>query len=254
MKLRAAIASAIAEMEPSRDGNPYECFLKIRNEEGALSYQMVRDYMAEKSNEVEVDRNCAIKYLNAINDGSESNITDDMDAGNGKLRVIVYQSESAYNGIRSAVVWVYKLARVEMPFANNVGIYINGLKRNIAAAKQHLQAIAATINKRKTPEKMNEGGTDDEAPTKQPRTTTPTSSHPAMPSPNSTTSPFGTNTPPDAILPEAVNFDVERDEYSGDCNVTKEQLFEYGRDEAEAKYEICRMCEEAQVSGGHASS
>jgi len=101
---------------------------------------------------------------------------------------------------------------------------------------------------------MNEWGTDDEAPTKQPRTTTPTSSHPAMPSPNSTTSPFGTNTPPDAILPEAVNFDVERDEYSGDCNVTKEQLFEYGRDEAEAKYEICRMCEEAQVSGGHASS
>lgn len=46
MKLRAAIASAIAEIEPSRDGNPYECFLKIGNEEGALSYQMVRDYMA----------------------------------------------------------------------------------------------------------------------------------------------------------------------------------------------------------------
>jgi hypothetical protein len=39
--------------------------------------------------------------------------------------------------------------------------------------------IAATINKRKTPEKSNEGGTDDEAPTKQPRATTPTSPHPA---------------------------------------------------------------------------
>jgi len=138
MKLRTAISSAIAEIEPSCDGNPYECFLKIGNEEGALTYQMVRDYMAEKSNEVEVDRKCAIEYLKAINDGGEINITDDMDAGNGKLRVIVYQSESAYNGLRSAVAWVYKLARMEMPFANNIGIYINGLKRNIAAAKQHL--------------------------------------------------------------------------------------------------------------------
>mmetsp|Transcript_4248 Transcript_4248/g.6336 ORF Transcript_4248/g.6336 Transcript_4248/m.6336 type:complete len:178 (+) Transcript_4248:84-617(+) len=89
--------------------------------------------------------------------------------------------------------------------------------------------IAATINKRKTPEKSNEGGTDDEAPTKQPRATAPTSPHPATPAPITTTSPSETNTPPDAILPEAVNLDVERDEYSGDCNVTKEQLFEYGR-------------------------
>lgn len=134
MKLRTEISAAIAEIEPSRDGKPYEYFLEIGNEEGRLTYQMVRDFMAGKSNEVEVDRNA---YLKDINDG-EVNITDDMDVGNGKIRVRVYQSESAYNAVWSAVAWVYKLARVEMPFANDIGIYINGLKRSIATAKQHL--------------------------------------------------------------------------------------------------------------------
>lgn len=137
MKLRTEISAAISEIEPSRDGKPYECFLKIGNEEGRLTYNMVCDFMAGKSNEVEVDRNCAVAYLKDINDG-EVNITDDMDAGNGKIRVRVYQSVSAYNAVRSAVAWVYKLARVEMPFANDIGIYINGLKRSISAAKQHL--------------------------------------------------------------------------------------------------------------------
>ena len=137
VKLRTEISAAISEIEPSRDGKPYECFLKIGNEEGRLTYNMVCDFMAGKSNEVEVDRNCAVAYLKDINDG-EVNITDDMDAGNGKIRVRVYQSVSAYNAVRSAVAWVYKLARVEMPFANDIGIYINGLKRSISAAKQHL--------------------------------------------------------------------------------------------------------------------
>eukprot|EP00957_Ditylum_brightwellii_P129190 9853496-Ditylum_brightwellii.AAC.1 len=117
--------------------------------------------------------------------------------------------------------------------------------------------LNAMINKRKTPEKSSEVGTNDEAPTKQPHTTAPasvavlvdasslpTSLHLATPTPITITSPSKTNTPTNAILPEEINFsplqscasvsphlateDAKGDDtYSEDCNVTKEQFFKY---------------------------
>eukprot|EP00957_Ditylum_brightwellii_P203187 15333579-Ditylum_brightwellii.AAC.1 len=92
--------------------------------------------------------------------------------------------------------------------------------------------INATINKRKTLEKSIDASS------------LPTSPHPAMSTPITMTSPSKTNTPPDAILPEEVNFPLlqsfasaslhhdtedakEDNAYSGDCNVTKEQFFKY---------------------------
>eukprot|EP00957_Ditylum_brightwellii_P069098 5244867-Ditylum_brightwellii.AAC.1 len=116
------------------------------------------------------------------------------------------------------------------------------------------QTIVADTKKKM---KKSSKGTNDEAPTKQPCTTTlasvaalvdasflPTSPHPATPTPIITTSPSATSTPPDAIIPKEVNFsplqscasasphpDTEDamgdNTYSGDCNVTKMQFFKY---------------------------
>ena len=54
------------------------------------------------------------------------------------VSVKVYQSDSQYSGIRSATAFIYTSARVDMPFASELGIYLKGIGRYIAAAKQHL--------------------------------------------------------------------------------------------------------------------
>ena len=61
-----------------------------------------------------------------------------MIVGKDKVRVKVYQSESQYSGIRNALAYVYTSARVPMPFRSELGIYLKGVGRYIAAAKQHL--------------------------------------------------------------------------------------------------------------------
>ena len=92
--------------------------------------------MASKYNIVEVERSCAEKYMKEMK--IEDEITSDMVVEDGRVRLKVFQSIDQYNGIRSAVAWVYKVARVEMPFAQELGTYILGITRHVAAAKQHL--------------------------------------------------------------------------------------------------------------------
>ncbi|KAL7550473.1 LOW QUALITY PROTEIN: hypothetical protein ACHAWF_014863 [Thalassiosira exigua] len=136
--LRGYIKRSIKAMGPARDGAPHNSPIKIDGD-GALKYEVVRDYMATKFNVVEVDRDTAATYLRAIGKGGA--ITEEMTEGaGGRVRLEVYQSESQFSGIRSAIGYVYKSARVPMPdeMANEMSIFINGLKRTIAAAKDHL--------------------------------------------------------------------------------------------------------------------
>jgi len=92
--------------------------------------------MTTKFNVAEVERSCAEKYLKALKLPEE--ITSDMVVEGGRVRLKVFQSVDQYNGMRSAIAWVYKVARVEMPFAQDFGTYIKGITRHVAAAKQHL--------------------------------------------------------------------------------------------------------------------
>lgn len=92
--------------------------------------------MSTKFNVVEVERSCAEKYRKDLK--LTDKITPDMIVKDGRVRLKVFQSVEQYNGIRSAIAWVYKVAWVEMPFAKELATYIIGISRHIAAAKQYL--------------------------------------------------------------------------------------------------------------------
>ena len=91
--------------------------------------------MEKKYNVVEVDRGAAIKYLREIGKGDA--ITPEMEVGEGKVRLQIYQSNSQFSGIRSGVAYVYKSARVPQPseMSKELSLFINGMKRTTAFSK-----------------------------------------------------------------------------------------------------------------------
>ena len=136
--LRGYIRRSIKAIQPARDGFPHNSPIKIDGD-GALTYTVVRDYMASKYNTVEVDKDSAVKYLRDTDNADQ--ITDEMQTGpSRKVRLRVYQSESQFSAIRSAVGYVYKSARVPMPeeMASEMAIFIQGMKRTVTSAKETL--------------------------------------------------------------------------------------------------------------------
>jgi hypothetical protein len=123
-KLRRYIVDATAAIQAKRDGQPHNSFIKIEDEEDALSYSTILEYFNTKYNVHEVDRSAAESYLKAIRDGGDESceITPDMVVGEDKVRVQVYQSLSQYSGIRNAIAYVYTVARVPMPFKSELGL------------------------------------------------------------------------------------------------------------------------------------
>ena len=80
VKLRKYICEAVAAIRPKRVGQPHNCFLKIEDEENALSYKTILEYMDTKFNLVEVDRSSAEAYLKEVHDGDgKYEITPDME-------------------------------------------------------------------------------------------------------------------------------------------------------------------------------
>ena len=141
-KLRNYIVHATAAIQAKKDDQPHNSFIKIEDEEDALSYNTILEYFNTKYNVHEVDRSAAESYLKAVHDGSDESfeITSDMlvEGEGDKVRVKVYQSYSQYSGIRNAIAYVYTMARVPMPFQSELCLYLKGAARYIAAAKQHL--------------------------------------------------------------------------------------------------------------------
>jgi len=135
-KLRAFILEAITKFQAKRDNQHHNCVLKIEDEEDALSFETVVNYMDTKFDMVEVERGCAEAYLNAVHGTCE--ITPDMLLEGSKVRVKVYRSESHYACIRGALVWMYKTCRIVMPYAQELSLYLTGMSRCVAAAKQSL--------------------------------------------------------------------------------------------------------------------
>ena len=137
-RLRDYIKRSILGIEPARDGSPHNSPIKLKGE-GALDYKTVRDYMVSHYNVVEVDKDTAVKYLHAI--GKEDQIPEETSTGaGGKVHLEVYQSFSKFSGVRSAIGYVYKSARIGMPepMKKDLAIFINGMKRNVTAAKKIL--------------------------------------------------------------------------------------------------------------------
>ena len=112
-KLTACIKEAVEGIKPAHDGSPHNSPIKLEGE-GALDYKTVRDYMVSHFNVVEVDNDTAVKYLRAI--GKEAKIPDKILTGaGGKVRLEVHQSFLKFNGVCSAIGYVYKSVRVGIP-------------------------------------------------------------------------------------------------------------------------------------------
>ena len=75
-KLRAYCQKLLNNVKPSRNGEPHGSPIKIEGP-GALSYEVVRDYMATKRKTSLVDHDSAEQYLKSIG-SNETHITDDM--------------------------------------------------------------------------------------------------------------------------------------------------------------------------------
>ena len=119
--LRNAIIHAVDAIKPQRSGSDHNCFLKIDGD-GNLPIDIVLEYMGTKFNYVEVDRSSAIAYLKELK--LSTDISPEMEVGNDKVRLKVFQSYEQYSGIRSAVLWIYKLAKVKSPFQSDLASYL----------------------------------------------------------------------------------------------------------------------------------
>jgi hypothetical protein len=134
--LRQYCHTVLNKVKPARNGEPHGSPIKIEGE-GALSYEIVRDYMATKRNVNLVDRDSAEEYLKFIGSGQE--ITEEMII-DGKVPVYTQQSASQYDGIRSALSSLYTTARVMMPkqMKKELSTFIAGLERTGLHEKQSL--------------------------------------------------------------------------------------------------------------------
>ena len=70
----------------------------------------------------------------------EEIITADMVDSSGKVKCMVHQSSSQYEGIRSAINHVYIFTRVQMPerMKRELSTFIAGMERPLIAEKQML--------------------------------------------------------------------------------------------------------------------
>ena len=90
----------VDKIQPPRIGISHNSPIKIDGE-GSITYEVVRDYMASKINAAYVEKDSAEDNLRLIR--SDGIITTDMVDSNGKVRCMVHQSSSQYEGIRSAI-------------------------------------------------------------------------------------------------------------------------------------------------------
>ena len=95
--------------------------------------------MTTKASVVIVDRDSALAYMKEVGLPTPT-ITADMEAQDGKVRLQIYQKTGTISAIRSSVGYMFKLARVDQPekLQKEMSVFVNGMKRNEKAAKQHL--------------------------------------------------------------------------------------------------------------------
>lgn len=112
--LRAFIKECIDKTAPA-DGQRHSNNNPVKIEgEGAINETMIKEHMQTCTNEVLVDRDNAEEYLKETGQDISA-ITDDMVTDSGQIMCSVYRSSLQYSGVRSAIAYLYKLARVLMP-------------------------------------------------------------------------------------------------------------------------------------------
>lgn len=134
--LRMLCYELLSKVRPQRKGKPHNSPINIEGK-NAISYFVIRDYMSSKFNEVWVDKDSAEEYIRSSNSKQKIKKSDIID---GKVLVSTQQSQSQYDGIRSAVVSLYKLTHIQIPneFSREMTGYIAGLQQTGIEEKQKL--------------------------------------------------------------------------------------------------------------------
>ena len=103
-----------------------------------LSYSVVRSFMMIGRRIQIVDKEIAEQYLRDKN--KDVTLLESAAVGNSKVKLVVQQSASQYEGIRSSISYLYKMTRVVMPdeMANNLRSVIAGQRRTGSKEKQDL--------------------------------------------------------------------------------------------------------------------
>jgi len=112
-----------------------------------MEYEIIADYMSEKHKVETVDHKLAKdfqKEVSAITGGQdtvvENPVVDQNVDENGEVRVMIRQESSTYEGIRSAIAFLYRESGVIIPpkMDSSLSLYIKGSKRINLLAKQTL--------------------------------------------------------------------------------------------------------------------
>ena len=136
--LRAAIKHSYYSMKPAISGAPHHSPIIIAGED-ALTYDSIRDFMMGRKKSVSIRGETVKEYMKKVNK-NPIEFTDNHFDEQGKVGVSVQQSQSSYEGIRSAVAWIYKMARTPMPetMRSHLSVFIAGKQRTGLKEKENL--------------------------------------------------------------------------------------------------------------------
>ena len=108
-------------------------------DDNVITHDVITDYMLTYINYMYVYRSAAEEYIRTCN--LYISITDEMiRKSDGKDQVITMQSKSQYNGIRSALAYLFTLARVQAPttLTRELSTFLKGMDRTIIYKKEKL--------------------------------------------------------------------------------------------------------------------
>lgn len=108
-------------------------------DDNVITHDVITDYMLTYINYMYVYRSAAEEYIRTCN--LYISITDEMiRESDGKDQVITMQSKSQYNGIRSALAYLFTLARVQAPttLTRELSTFLKGMDRTIIYKKEIL--------------------------------------------------------------------------------------------------------------------
>ena len=136
--LRKAIRESFFQMKPSILGSAHGSPI-ITQGRNAIYYDTIREFMMYKTNHVMIAEGTANDYLRKLGKNDVKITSDHVDV-DGKVLVSVQQSQSTYEGIRSALSWVYKMAHMEMPseISHHPSVFIAGKQRTGIKEKENL--------------------------------------------------------------------------------------------------------------------
>ena len=110
-------------------------------DDNVITHDVITDYMLTYINYMYVYRSAAEEYIRTCN--LYISITDEMiRESDGKDQVITMQSKSQYNGIRSALAYLFTLARVQLQapttLTRELSTFLKGMDRTIIYKKEKL--------------------------------------------------------------------------------------------------------------------